>query len=441
MQPWGFESPLSHHYHNLWIGLMSYEILTSEGDNRSVRFRCEAAEVDDSFAKARSHISRELRIPGFRPGRIPRSMIDNRYGNLIHAEVAEELRERHVEKMLDEQDWLLADRRPMGDGNLPSEGQDYVFELSFSVFEPPAPRGYSDLAIRLPRFSLEEAVERTLQSIRQKMVQFEPVERAAAPGDLVLVEADQSAGQGEAKPERMALRLGDDSLGPGLDGLLEGRSPGDSFTARIEVAADGESDRQQGKITSFRVFQVREPRFPDLDDEFAKKAGGADSLDEFRRKLGERLDARWQEDRRKEIEAQALDQLVKCNPFDPPAYMVENLKADFLSEIKGKAEDGTDKLAEELAAHKVREFLLLRSVALKEGLEPGAEELESEIAKSTSRSAAVDRIRNRKALEFILSRASVSEVDPEPVQSGEEAAGGPAWGWKVLEDTAAGEGK
>lgn len=420
---------------------MSHEILASEGSRRTVRFRSEPADVDSAFAQARARISRDLRIPGFRPGRVPRSMIDNRFGNLIRAEVAEELREKLAEGLLDEQDWLLADQKPEGGGDLPSEGQEYIFELTFTLFETPAPQGYADLEIRLPKFDLLEAVERTLQSIREKMVQFEPVERSATGGDLVLVEADQSGGAEGGAPERMALRLGDDSLGSGLDAILEGRAAGDSFTARIEIAADGQGEGQQGKITRFRVFQVREPKLPDLDDEFARKAGGSETLEEFRSKLGERLSARWQEDRRKEIETQAMDLLVQKNPFDPPAYMVENLKADFLSEVKSKPEDGTEQFAGELAAHKVKEFLLLRAIALHEGLEPAAAELEEETAKSTSRSSAVDRLRNRKALEFILSRAAVSEADPQPVQSGEEAGGGPAWGWKILETAAVEEGK
>jgi trigger factor len=367
-------------------------------------------------------------------------MIDNRFGNLIRAEVAEGLREKLAENLLDEQDWVLADRKPEGDGNLPSEGEDYVFEMTFTLFETPAPEGYSGLEIRLPKFDLQQAVDRTLQSIREKMVEFEATERAALPGDLVLVEADQTGGAEGATPERMALRLGDDSLGPGLDSILEGKAAGDAFSARIEVAADGKNYAQQGKTTSFKVFQVREPRFPELDDAFAKKAGGGESLEEFRAKIGERLEARWKEDRGKEIESQAIDQIVRANPFDPPSYMIENLKADFLAEVKGKPEDGTEEFAGELAGHKVREFLLLRAIALTEKLEPTAAELAEEMSRSTSRSAAIDRLRNRKALEFVLSRAAIADIDPQPVQSGEETAGGPAWGWKVLDPAPAEEG-
>jgi len=417
---------------------MSYEILSSDGDKRTIRFLCDAATVDTAFSHARARINRDLHLPGFRPGRVPRSIIDSRFGNLIHAEVAEELRERQADILLEEQDWILADRRPEGDGNLPSEGQDYAFELTFRLFETPVPKGYSGLEIRLPKFDVDQAVERTLQSIRAKMVHFEPVDRAAAAGDLVLVEAHQETAEG-SPPERMALRLGDDSLGPGLDSILEGRSSGDSFSARIELAEEGGDGSKQGKETRFTVFQVREPRLPDLDDEFAKSAGGCENLEEFRTRLAQRLEARWQEDRGKEIETQALDIIVQANPFEPPAYMVENLKADLLSDVQSKDGDGTDEYASLLAAHKVKEFLLLRGVALAEKLEPAESEVETEMAADRSRSSAVDRLRNRKALEFVLSHAEVLEVDPQPVESGEESSG-PSWRWKVLEPAPAGEG-
>ncbi len=412
---------------------MSYEIVKTEENRTTVRFTEAAADVDKAFAGIRSRIGKELRIPGFRPGHIPRSILDSRFGNLVRAEVAELVRERAVEAIIDEKDWLLAERTPGGDGQLPSEAQDYIYELTFSLFTTPAPRDYAGVEIRLPRFDREGAIDRTLDSIKEKLVTFEPAERPAGRGDLVLVEATQETAAG-TQPERMALRLGEDNLGPGLDRILEGMSAGAAFTARISLPPDKDGEQPaEGKPTSFLVHQVREPRYPELDDELAKKAGGCDTMAEFRGKLGERLSVRWEEERGREMEDQALSALLEGNQFEPPAYMVENLRADLLEEMKGKPGEDTGRFATELASAKVREFLVLRAIAGAEGLEPSEEEIAVEAAKSTSRSAAIDRLRNRMALEFVLGRAVVTEVEPQAGDGEKPAESGPEWGWKVCE--------
>jgi trigger factor len=409
---------------------MGYEIIDDTGSVRTVRFAADRSEVDRLFGRVRARINRELSIPGFRPGHVPRSIIDARFGNIVRSEVAEELRETLTAGMLDEQDWVLADRRSLGDA-LPVEGEDYEFSMSFTLFEIPPPTGYGGMELRLPRFDAGEAAEATIEGIRAKMTGWERTDRPSADGDLVMVEASRAEDTG-SEPERMALRLGRADLGRGLDGLLQGRTAGDSATARIEF--DDPAEAEPGKPTVFTVREVLEPRLPALDDEFARRAGRFDSLSEMRSSIRERVAARWETDRREELEAQVVDGLIAANPFDPPAYMVDNLAEDFERNLEGGRDEGTTRAIREIAARKVREFLLLRAVGIAEGLVPSEEDLAAEVRKGASRSSAVDRVRNRMAMELVLSGASIVEREA----SGTEGRQEDRWSWKTCEVPGAG---
>ncbi|MDM7993846.1 MAG: trigger factor [Candidatus Fermentibacter sp.] len=408
---------------------MGHEIISRTGGSAVVRFTAESGMVDSLFAKVRTKINRELKIPGFRPGHIPRSMIDGRFGNLVRAEVADDLREALVASLLDEQDWVLSGRDAAGSDALPVEHEDYVFEQTFTLFELDAPEGYDRLELELPVFDSGEAVERTLEALRWKLVDYRKVDRPSQDLDLVLVDASRP---GDARePEKMALRIGRADLGAGLDALLTGRSPGDSFTARIEFDAAVEG-AENGKPTRFEIAEVREPVLPELDDELAKKAGGFQTLEEFRASIRERAEARWRIDRQEMLESQALERILSGMTFEPPAYMVENLTEDLAKNLEGGRDEETDKALREIAARKVREFLVLRAIGIRESIGPTEEEIAKETAGTGSRASSVDRIRNRRTMEYILSKAGIRDAAPAP-QPTEEGGQGQGWSWRECE--------
>ncbi|NLP05899.1 hypothetical protein GX411_08115 [Candidatus Fermentibacteria bacterium] len=410
---------------------MAYELVKEEGTRRTIRFTADAGDVDELFRKIRKRINSELRIPGFRPGHVPRAMLDSRFGNLIRTEVAEEMRERLQNSLLEERDWILAGI-PVPDDALPAEGSGYSFEITFDLFETPEPVGYDSFEVTIPRLDEEKSLEAALQSIRERMTGFETVDRPARRGDMVLVDAVGVEDAGSREPEHMALRLGDDGLGAGLDDLFVGLSKGASFTARTEPfdpPASGDAP-ETGRPTLFKLVDVREPVLPELTDELASKASRFSTVAELRESLRERIRLRYESERADLIESQVMTRLLDRNPFDPPAYMIENLKGDLIRDLEREPDEETRAFAGEVARRRVREFLILRAVALREGLEPGEDELAEEAGRTGSRASALDRLRNRKALRFLLDRAAVTETDPVPGESAGPPDGKPAWIWR-----------
>ncbi|MCK4671796.1 MAG: hypothetical protein KAT47_04570, partial [Candidatus Aegiribacteria sp.] len=136
-------------------------------------------------------------------------------------------------------------------------------------------------------------------------------------------------------------------------------------------------------------------------------------------------------------EREAIDSLLESNPFDPPAYMVDNLTKDYLERL-GEEEPGKETIeaTKELALKKVREFLVLRAVALKENIEITEEDINAEKNPEESAASVLDRLRNRKAVELILDRADIIEKELRKGKnknaSGEEPES--SWHWIGVED-------
>lgn len=422
---------------------MAYEIIKEEQGSRTVRFDSPASEVDRAFKRVRREIAKDLDMPGFRPGKVPESIIDKRFGNVITSEVAERISADLTEIVLREEDWILGDGQPSADGSLPAEGEDYTFTVTYEVFETPEPTGYRDLELVEPAFDIAREVEKSLESLRQRMVGYEPVERKARPDDLVVLRADDHEPTEDGDGD-ISIRLGMNQAGPGFDEMVEGMSAGDRVTARM-VPTDPEAD-WQGDAHSFEVIAVREPVLPELDDELAEKLG-AEDLEDLTGRIRSDLEERIEEDRRRFLEQQAVSAALEANEFEPPRYMVENLTRDFLGRLQeAEPDEKTVESARKVASDKVREFLLLRAVAEAEGIEVTEEELSEETSEEEEASSVRDRLRNRKALELIIENATIKTREPEEQPAGEEPEegvpeGGQPWAWKAVEPGEADEGE
>ncbi len=404
-----------------------FEVIGEDGNRKTVRFTEDADEVSRLFTRVRRDISKDMVMPGFRPGKIPGEIIDKRFGNLITAEVTDMIRQELTSELLSSRDWILGDKDTEGEMQLPVDGEDYVFELTFTLFETPSPGDYTGVEISLPSIDLEKALDDTLQSFREQMIDFSPVERPAALNDLVMLEAIPAGSAEDEEPRSIPVRIGEEQIGPGFDDLLRDISAGDEFMARMESTEDG---RPGAEPHRFRVLEVRESMLPELDDDLAKKVADVDSLTELRSRMKENIEKRHEDEMAYLRERVALDAILEKNQFDPPAYMVENLSVDFIARLdEEEPSDETRKAVREMAAKKVREFLLLRAIAMKEGMNVSEEDLEKERSPEESRASVLDRLRNRMAVEHVISHATINEMEPEEPESGESSEK-PVHGWK-----------
>lgn len=412
---------------------MGYELIREEGTSKVVRFRMDASELAKLFRQVRKEISRELEIPGFRPGRVPDSILDRKYGNLIVAEVAEKAHKQLTEGLFDQYDWVLSDEDPEFENLLPVEGEDYEYTVTYKTFQAPEPVDYRELKLTVPSFDLEKAVADTIEHIRRQFVDFTDTDSAACENDLVVLTYPDTEGD---KPKELSAVIGQNDMGPGFDDIIKGVRPGDSFTIQMRIEKEGEKELA-GPTHTFTVKEVKAHSYPDLDDEFAEKAGCFKTMEEFTEKVREDLRARREAEMKSYRERLALDTILESNVFGVPNFMVDNLRNDYLGRLDEQDKDeATLKAIDEMAEKKVREFLLLREIAITESLEVPEEEIEEAVEAGDSRSAFIDRNRNEKALEFVLDSAIIEEKVPEEPEEGTEDTGTVPWGWVVVQDGA-----
>lgn len=405
---------------------MGYELIKEDGTKRTVRFTMDSGDLKKIFRKVKRDISREVNMPGFRPGHVPEAILEKKFGNLIIAEVAEKAHKQLTEGLFDEFDWVLSDEDPEFENLLPVEGEDYIYTVTYNVFETPEPVDYREITLTLPAYDVHKAVADTIEHIRRQFVDYTETDSPAEEDDLVvLTYPDPDSGE----PRELSAVISQNDMGPGFDDLITGVRPGDSFSMQMKIRKEGEEELA-GPAHTFTVKQVKAHSYPDLDDEFASKAGGFETIEDFREKVREDITARYEEEMKSYRERLAVDTILENNQFDVPNFMVENLRTEYLSRLDDDEKDESAvKAAAEMAERKVREFLLLREIAIQESLEVPEQEIAEAVAAGDSRSAFLDRSRNERALEFVVDNAIVEEKTPEEPEEGSGDTNTVPWCW------------
>ncbi len=415
---------------------MAYELIKEDGNKRVVQFFMDAADLKKIFRKVKRDISKEVNIKGFRPGHVPDSIIDKRYGNIVVAEVAEIAHKQLSEGLFDEFDWVLSDVEPEFESVLPVEGNDYTYTTTFHIYLTPAPVDYKGIELSVPAYDREKAVDETIDHVRKQFVTFDKTDQASAEGDFVALEYPDPEGNEDSEPKTLTAVIGQNDMGPGFDELITGVKAGDSFTMQMKVEK-GEDTGLKGPAHTFTVKEVKVHTLPELDDEFAKKAGGFETIVELRQKLHDDVTARFDSEKKSFTERQAIDTILDSNVFDVPKFMVENLTQDYVSRLNDEdSSEETQKAAGEMAERKVREFLILREIAICESLEISEDDIEKALAAGDSRSSYLDRNRNDKALEFVVNSAVIQEKAQEEDSLEPETV---PWKWVSVDPSAAGE--
>jgi len=300
-------------------------------DSRArVEVEVPAKDVEKAISRAARGMAKEMRLPGFRQGKAPASLVTQRlgFGPVLQEAIREALPEWYENALLD------SGVSPIGDPQIEmvatpdAEGEPLKFSFEVGV-RPPAKLGeYKGLEVGKGETEVPgEIVEREIERVREGFARLEPVERAAAEGDSLLIDfeglLDGKAFEG-GKAEDYLLALGSGQLIEGFEEQLTGAEPGEERTITVTFPEDYQAEHLAGEVAQFNVEvkEVREKILPDLDDDFASDASEFDTLEELRadvrEKVGAALGSRAEEDFR----IAAIDAAVDAATVDVPADLV-----------------------------------------------------------------------------------------------------------------------
>jgi len=304
--------------------------VTELGDSRvRVDVGIEPDTIEKRVERAARQLAGDMRVPGFRKGKVPADLVIQRVGR--EAVLEQALRDSLAEWY--ERALLETGITPIGDPqlnveSLPGAGEELAFSIEVAV-RPPAKLGeYKGLEVGKVEPDIpDEAVQEELDRLREGFAALNPVERPAAPGDIVVIDyagtVDGEPFEGSEATD-LTVEVGSESLLPEFDEALAATSAGDQVTVEIQFPDDHRPESLAGKQATFAVTvkEVREKELPELDDEFASEASEFDTLEELREEIRSRIAAALERRADDDFRAAAVDAAAENARVDLPKELV-----------------------------------------------------------------------------------------------------------------------
>jgi trigger factor len=290
------------------------------------------AERFESQVTARiAEMGRTIRLKGFRPGKVPTTVIQQRFGAQVRGEVLSDLIGSTLREAV-EQEKLRPIANPAIDTTGTPENGEIAYTATFEIMPEFPVIDVSTLEITRPAAEVGDAdIEKMIETLRQQRRSFEVVERASAEGDFVMFEYSAQAGDYRFPAEgleRAGSVLGSGTLFKALDEALTGHKADDSFTTDIAFPEDFRNDQLAGKTAQveFKVIKVQEPKLPEVDADFAQLFGVADGdLDTFRKEVRANLERELKATLMARLKGEVAEKLADAHPeLDVPNLMVQS---------------------------------------------------------------------------------------------------------------------
>ncbi len=411
----------------------------------------DAQEVNQAFKRAYKEIASQVRVPGFRPGKAPRHVIDMRYGGQIRSDVEQALIEGTLFRAISEKEVKVVATSHIH-RDTPKQGKDWTYTAEVETQPEVKIQSFKGLYAPKLKMEVEEvSIDDEIEKMRQQMLQLVPVtdRNDVQAGDLVVIDHDATE-NGEAlaggKAEGAIVEVGaKDGYIPGLGDKLVGHKVPSEANVEISFAEDYELASWRGKTADFKVSlkEIKRRDVPEVDDELAKDLG-EDSLKALRSKISGDLMVDIEKEAKGNQKEEILKSLVEANPFEIPPSMVrdqaERMVKDAVDRVAqmmgpGFTPDGLDLDAlrtqnMERAEHQVRSGLLMLELTEQEGFAASDEEIDARIeslaveagemaprvkaayAEPQARSSLSYQMLEDKAIEFLLGHAKLSDKAP-----------------------------
>jgi trigger factor len=361
--------------------------------------------IQKEYSSSVSSVRQKAKIPGFRPGHAPVSIIEKRFGDEIKNDILDRLIPDYYAKALKEGN-LSPVTLPNFEGNLQfTKDQPLSFALTVEVRPHVSELNYAGLKVDSIESAVEEKeIEDTLKGLQDERALFEAVDRPVTGDDLIVIDYVKFDPAGEkelSSAKDQVMNLGNKMAPQGILDEIIGKEKGDVVDITLPTFEHGEVKEGDGKGDRIRITikEIKEKKLPEIDDEFAKDFGH-DSLEALREKIREGILHAKKENAAKQQKTVLLETLVGTHEMDVPESLLEkelenlvvNEKASKKKsgELISEAEQGKtsatgedDELIERLrpnAVKNVKAMILLELIAEKEGIKVTEEEIKSRIA-------------------------------------------------------------
>ncbi len=306
---------------------MKTELTDVSETKKTITIEIPSEVVDAEISRIAKGYTKQARIPGFRPGKVPTTIVKQRFRDQILHDVMHGLIPRAVDEALQERGIEPVDTPNIKDVAL-QEGQPLKFTAAVETVPPFDPGDLSTIELRTTEPSVaDDAVDRTLQRLRDRAAKYEPVEgRPAAEGDTIVADIERQTGDdGADRHENVNVELGSPANPPGFDEQLVGSNAGEKKAFTIHFPEGHPVQELAGTDVAYtvRIKEVRHKVLPDVDDEFAKDLGEFESLAALQDQIRADLMTEAEESARRQLRNDLLKQLAERVGFEVPGSLVE----------------------------------------------------------------------------------------------------------------------
>ncbi len=425
---------------------LNVQIVDVNGCKKNIVAEVPAETVEQEVDKLAREYAGKVKVPGFRPGKVPLGIVKQRYSTDLWQEATEDIIRRSWKAALAEHN-LKPLSEPVVEDIHGQLGQTLKFTVSFEILPALEVKDYRGISVSVDAAKVVDAdVDQAVEQLREQHAQFTPVEGAEVhDGHFVSIDAD-GVFEGGGKPlhqDGYVLVVGGPNTDPVFSENLRGMRVSEVRSFDRTYPSDYHNKRYAGKTVhyTFTLKELKEKQLPELNDDFAKDIG-EESLLRLRDRIKDELITKARRAAEKKARDAVLDDIVARHRFDVPECLVQDeLKEYGRGFAATLAQQGIDvsqtsidwkKMFEEQrprAEQAVRRSIVLDTVARQEGIEVTDSEVDEhveKIAQSSQKSAAAVRaqlekdqriqelrelLRSNKALDFIYSNANITGGD------------------------------
>ncbi len=417
-----------------------------DGVKREISVEIPAEEVTRETETIVQKYQKVARLPGFRAGHVPASIIRQRFKEDLKSDVVEALVPRYFRKEAEKQGLIPVSQPQVTDLHI-HDGEPLRFKASFEIMPEIKVEGYKELRTDHPEIVVkDEEVEEALNSVREQHATFTSVEgRPLAEGDFAQASMDGRPKDTDDKTQpvhmdEVLIEIGGKNTVPEFTENLRGANAGDEKSFDVSYPEDSNDKRLAGKtfVYTVKVQAIKQKSLPELNDDFAKELGEFTSVDQVRKQIRDNMEAERKHTAEREAKDKLVAELVKRNDFEVPESLIDR-------QIDLRLERGLRALAaqgmkmedmkkmdlprlragqRDQAVQDVKSSLLLERIAEMEKIEAGEDEVNHELealAQQTKQTpeavrarltqdGGLDRIRNRirseKTLDFLYHQSA-----------------------------------
>jgi trigger factor len=416
-----------------------------------------ARELDNAY----NTLKRTAKIKGFRPGKVPRSVLERMFGKDVNADVTSRLIQSSFMDAIKQTELKVVGNPQVDPPDLDPKGP-YKYDAKVEITPEINDIDYKGMKLERTNYKFsDDEVDAQLKMLQKNLAQHEkiPEERAAREDDVVLIDyegfKDGKPFEETGKTENLTLKIGAAAISEGFDQQLIGMNPGESKEIKETFAEDHANKALAGNEITFQVTlsEIRHEVLPEINDAFAKKVGQYENLDQLRKTIEDNLKQGYAKRAEQEINEQIFTELISKTDFEAPDVLVDIELEGIIEEAErsfayqntsmeqlGLSREDISEKYRDTALKQVKRHLILSKLMDQENLTLADEELEEGFKDmSENFGHPLDAIKNyydenkdkldlfkhtlleKKAINLIIDNSKIEDVEPKEAEETEES--------------------